>query len=186
MLFCKWKFGIFFLQQCTNVLAITALVTDYWGVIPSTSGNFGLFRYCDKVKECLSIPVTGDVINLLIAMFIIGIIVLLPCAIVDLRMNFGCLSCQGVLSFLMALLGFAAMTHAAVIFSSFFAEISYHYSWSFALGWLSVVLAIISGALSFYICRMDPESKGLSWETINDSIVAKVGPSSAVPAPVDI
>lgn len=63
------------LQLGTSILAITAMVTNYWGVVPSESIHFGLTSYCDKYEKCTSGTLIGA--GKEVTPFIFSILVLL-------------------------------------------------------------------------------------------------------------
>ncbi|CAH2318661.1 lens fiber membrane intrinsic -like [Pelobates cultripes] len=158
-MFCGLKSAILVLLLVCSILALTAMITDFWITIPSTFQYAGLFRICTRGSGCLNFADLDDVKNLLLSAFIIGLVFTLPFAIIELRYartgGFGCLLIVGVFSSLIALLGFVAMIMGAVFFSSRLGS-TYSYSWSFALGWLSVITAIATAAFSFYIFKVEP------------------------------
>ncbi|XP_077113448.1 uncharacterized protein LOC143768690 [Ranitomeya variabilis] len=136
----------------TSVLAITAVVSSYWGRVPSQSLHFGLTIICDDNETCFSGTLIGtdDVLNLLITAFIFSAVLSMTCGIMELIRTFACFALLGGCSLLITLLGFAAMVHSVVVFNSLFGSF-YTFSWSFAVGWLSVLTAAMSAALSFFL-----------------------------------
>ncbi|MEE6519419.1 hypothetical protein FKM82_031239 [Ascaphus truei] len=67
--------------------------------------------------------------------------------------SLGCLMYVGVISSVLAILGFAAMVNGAVNLRP---DQPFSYSWAFALGWISVIMAVTSAALSVYVSRVEP------------------------------
>ncbi|CAJ0968870.1 unnamed protein product [Ranitomeya imitator] len=65
----------------TSVLAITAMVSSYWGRVPSQSLHFGLTIICDDNETCSSRTLIGadDVLNLLITAFIFSAVLSMTC-----------------------------------------------------------------------------------------------------------
>ncbi|XP_069596978.1 uncharacterized protein [Ranitomeya imitator] len=143
----------------TSVLAITAMVSSYWGRVPSQSLHFGLTIICDDNETCSSRTLIGadDVLNLLITAFIFSAVLSMTCGIMELIRTFACFALLGGCSLLITLLGFAAMVHSVVVFNSLFGSF-YTFSWSFAVGWLSVLTAAMSAALSFFLFRTAPKT----------------------------
>ncbi|XP_066465468.1 claudin domain-containing protein 2-like [Eleutherodactylus coqui] len=162
----SWKsklltYVILLLQLGTSILAIVAMVTNYWGTIPSVSAHFGLHRLCDNQERCSSVvfPGADDVLNLLATVFGLGAVMSLSCGIMELIRTYAFFAFLGGFSFFLALLGFAAMVHSVVVFNAeLVGHFNYTFSWSFAMGWMSVLTAVISGALSFYVWWMEPKT----------------------------
>ncbi|XP_041425656.1 lens fiber membrane intrinsic protein-like isoform X1 [Xenopus laevis] len=145
----------------SSLLALIAMITDYWAIIPSTSQHMGLFRICNKHKTCYSLLGTDSPKYLLISVFVIGML-LLPCGILEVFYassgRLGCLKCVGVISCLQVILTFSGLISATVLLSSFLKTETFYFSWSFALGWLAVIVAAAQVALSFYINKIEPPS----------------------------
>ncbi|OCT73338.1 hypothetical protein XELAEV_18036320mg [Xenopus laevis] len=70
---------------------------------------------------------------------------LLPCGILEVFYassgRLGCLKCVGVISCLQVILTFSGLISATVLLSSFLKTETFYFSWSFALGWLAVIVA---------------------------------------------
>ncbi|XP_056398854.1 uncharacterized protein LOC130293783 isoform X2 [Hyla sarda] len=151
---------VLLLQMGSSIFAITAILTNHWGVIPSQSTHFGLSTLCDRFEACASVVIIGadDVLNLLSAVFCLGVVFAIVCGILELCGTYACFLVLGAYSFLLALLGFAALVHSVVVFNNAISQ-QYRFSWSYALGWMSVVMAVISGALGFYSHWTEPKTK---------------------------
>lgn len=149
MVHLKWPVGISIIQLSASVLAAVTAFTKSWGFIPDQSLYFGLTDLS---------PNTDDVINLLMAVLGIGLVVSLPCCILEFCAGLGCNILLCCVSGLMALLAFAAMIHGIVVLSN---AIYFQYSWSFGLGWLTVIIAVASGVLSFFTREKETKETGI-------------------------
>ncbi|XP_031761739.1 uncharacterized protein LOC116412203 [Xenopus tropicalis] len=153
---------ILLLVMGSSFLALTAMITDYWATIPSKSLHMGLFRICDQHKSCNSLVGTDNPKNLLIAVFVIGMFFLLPCGILEVwyarKGRLGTLLFVGAISCLQVILTFAGVVSGAVLISDFLKMEVFYFSWSFALGWISVIISAALVGLSFYINKVEPRS----------------------------
>ncbi|XP_072282385.1 uncharacterized protein [Pyxicephalus adspersus] len=104
MIHLNWAVGISCFQVFISILAGVTAFTSYWGVIPSKSSHFGLIEECpmDRNSDCNLVGLTGDVINLLSAVMVVGIITSFPYCIVEMVKG---LRCHLFLCFVSGLMG---------------------------------------------------------------------------------
>ncbi|KAG8541686.1 hypothetical protein GDO81_028451 [Engystomops pustulosus] len=147
---------VLLLQMGSGILAMVAFFSDYWGVVPAIPAHFGLTRICTERSGCDLITVSGagSVFFLLLVAFLLGFVLALTCAIMELIRTYACFGFLTVVSLLQALMSFAGMVHSVVVFNAFYGS-EFYYSWSFALGWLCVVTSVISGMTVSHMNGLD-------------------------------
>ncbi|XP_078511579.1 uncharacterized protein LOC144770722 isoform X1 [Lissotriton helveticus] len=156
---CRLKWGVLALNVASIPLFLVAVLLDHWMIVPELRANVGLLRTCNPTG-CYFLS-GGATVGLLFTAMIMGIIIVLPCGILEVwharKGRLGCLSCVAGAQFLIGILGFSGMIAGTVQLIGFVENYSYYFSWTYAIGWFAVICVFASGAVSVYIYVVEPK-----------------------------